>query len=149
MTNNHKLYKYLSQWRKDNERICWNINTRDICSSQIIYQNGLQKELSVNFLSPRECKSKIAEVCRNLANDADISSKSLSIQAVNRHMLSIVKPDPDLALYFGSVCCTYGLLPWHIRLTEFLPIESQRKMTVNTFISKLYKYARCEQRFGY
>lgn len=84
-----------------------------------------------------------------MANDADVSAETLNIDAVNRHMRSIVKPDPDLALYFGTVCCTYGLLPWHIRLTEFLPVESQQTMTVNTFISNLYKYAKCEQRFGF
>lgn len=84
-----------------------------------------------------------------MATATDISAKTLNIDAVDRYMAEIIRPDPELALYFGAVCCTYGFLPWHIRLTEFLPVTSQRTMTVATFISNLYKYAKCEQRFGY
>lgn len=151
VSSNHKMYEYLSRWRKDNDdKICWNMNTRDICGSQITYKNGFKKELSVNFLSPRECKSKIVEVCRSLASEKDLSLNNINVQAINKEMSKIVKPDPDLAIYFGDeICSTYGFLPWHIRLTEFLPIASQQSMTVYTFLGTLFKFAKCEQRLGY
>lgn len=139
----------MSKWRNDNDKICWNTNNRDICGSQVIYKNGISKYLSVNFLSPRECKPKIAELCRGMATDVNLLPEHININKINEKLASIVKPDPDAAIYFGKVCSTYGLLPWHIRLTEFFPIESQQTMTVHSFLGTLYQFAKCEQRFGY
>lgn len=149
VSNNHKIYDYLSRWRNDNDKICWNTNNRDICGSQVIYKNGMVKHLSVNFLSPRECKSKIAELCRRMAADDSLQPDQISINQMNEKFASIVKPDPDAAIYFGNVCSTYGFLPWHIRLTEFFSIESQQTMTIQSFLGTLYQFAKCEQRFGY
>lgn len=147
--NNHKVYDYLSRWRKDNDKICWNANKHDICGGQVVYKNGLKKELSVNFLSPRECKAKIADVCRSMATDEHLLSEQININSVHERCASIVSPDPDVAIYFGEICSTYGFLPWHIRLTEFFPIESQHTMTVYSFMETLFKFSKCEQRFGY
>lgn len=148
VSNNHKVYDYLLRWRKDNDKICWNANKRDICGSQVVYKNGFKKELSVNFLSPRECKLKIADVCRTMATDENLSSEQININSVHEKFSSIVSPDPDVAIYFGEICSTYGFLPWHIRLTEFFPIESQQTMTVYSFMETLFKFSKCEQRFG-
>lgn len=149
MKNNHKLYEYLSQWKKDNDRICWNSRNHDICGGQLVYKNGMKKELSVNFLSPRDCKLKIAEVCRSLANDKQLDPDQITISKINEKFSSIISPDPDVAIYFGEICSTYGFLPWHIRLTEFFPIQSQQVLTVNKFLNTLFAYSKCEQRFGY
>lgn len=109
----------------------------------------MKKELSVNFLSPRDCKSKIAEVCRSLANDKQLEPNQITISTINEKFSSIISPDPELAIYFGEICSTYGFLPWHIRLTEFFQIESQQVLTVNAFLNTLFEYSKCEQRFGY
>lgn len=149
VSNNHKIYDHLSRWRNDNDKISWNTNNHDICGSQVIYKNGMFKYLTVNFLSPRECKLKIAELCRSMASDDNLQPDRIDINQLNAKFASIVNPDPDAAIYFGKVCSTYGFLPWHIRLTEFFPIESQRTMTVYSFLGTLFKFAKCEQRFGY
>lgn len=149
MKNNHKIYDYLLNWRKDNDKICWNTNKRDICGSQVVYKNGMKKELSVNFLSPRECKLKIAELCRTMATDEHLLPQDIDINSVHKRCASIVSPDPDAAIYFGDVCSTYGFLPWHIRLTEFFPIQSQQTMSVNSFLTTLFSFSKCEQRFGF
>lgn len=149
VSNNHKVYEYLARWRKDNDKICWNTNNRGICGSQVVYKNGQKKELSVNFLSPRECKPKIADVCRTMAIDKSLRSEQITIAKVHERCASIVNPDPDAAIYFGDICSTYGYLPWHIRLTEFFPIKSQHTMTVYSFLETLFKFSKCEQRFGF
>lgn len=149
VSNNHKVYDYLSRWRKDNDKICWNANNGDICGSQIVYKNGQKKELSVNFLSPREGKLKIADVCRKIAADKSLLPDRININNVHERCASVVSPDPDAAIYFGEICSTYGFLPWHIRLTEFFPIKSQQTMTVYSFLDTLFKFSKCEQRFGY
>lgn len=149
VSENHKIYDYLSRWRKNNDKIGWNTNKHDICGSQVVYKNGLKKELSVNFLSPRECKMKIADVCRTMATDDNLLPEQIDINSVHERFASIVNPDPDAAIYFGDVCSTYGFLPWHIRLTEFFPMTSQQTMTVYSFLSTLFQFSKCEQRFGY
>lgn len=149
VTNNYKVYDYLSRWRKNNDKICWNTNNGDICGSQIVYKNGQKKELSVNFLSPRECKVKIADVCRKMATENKLLPEQIDINRVNEHCASIVSPDPDAAIYFGEICSTYGLLPWHIRLTEFFSIKSQQTMTVYSFLNTMFEFSKCDQRFGY
>lgn len=103
----------------------------------------------MNFLSPRECKPKIADVCRKMASDNNLAAEQIDIKQVHERCASIVSPDPDAAIYFGEICSTYGFLPWHIRLTEFFPIQSQQTMTVYSFLGTLFKYSKVEQRFGY
>ena len=29
-------------------------------------------------------------------------------------------PEAEMAIYLGPVCCMYGFMPWHARITEFL-----------------------------
>lgn len=145
--NNYKLYEYIAEWKKESERIIWNVNNVGINGSQIVYKNGLMKELSVNFFSPYDSKRKMAEIVQQIAAD-DCSAENISIDYLNKQFKQIVNPDPELAIYFGKICCTYGFLPWHIRLTEFIGLTTQNDLTINTFLKTLYKFARCEQRFG-
>lgn len=148
-SKNHKIYDHIARWKKENDKILWNVNTNGVCGSQLVYRNGQKKELSVNFLSPADGKPKICEISRQLAADNQINVDDIDAEFLDAKFASISNPDPDLAIYFGKICCTYGLLPWHIRLTEFINIPSQSSLTVNTFLHMLFKYAKCEQRFGY
>lgn len=92
---------------------------------------------------------KISEICCELAADADTASDAINIKYLDEKFSKIIHPDPELAIYFGDICCTFGLLPWHIRLTEFVNVETQRALTIHTFLETLFKYAKCEQRFGF
>lgn len=57
-------------------------------------------------------------------------------------------PDPDVILYTGPLCCTYGFLPWQIRLTEFIPLSLSHNINIYNYLGALYKYSKCDQRFG-
>lgn len=146
---NYKIYENLSQWKRDNDKIFWNVNTNGVCGSQIVYKNGLKKELSVNFLSPADSKVKISEICREIATDTNVTVGKINSSYLNEKFEEIIHPDPDLAIYFGDYCSTFGLLPWHIRLTEFINIKTQHALTIQTFLETLFKYSKCEQRFGF
>lgn len=149
MTKNYELYGHLAKWKKENDKIFWNVNKNGVCSSQIIYKNGLKKELTVNFLSPDDSKVKISEICRRISVDDEVPADKIDIDYLNQRFAEIIQPDPDLAIYFGEICCTFGLLPWHIRLTEFFNISSQTNLNLSTFMNSLFAYSGCEQRFGH
>lgn len=92
-------------------------------------------------------------ICQKFGNDVKkgyINSSELTISVINTNLshVSNNRPDPDVAIYFGDVCGTYGLLPWNIRLTEFFGIGKISTIYVEKFTSILKKYDKCEQRFG-
>lgn len=57
--------------------------------------------------------------------------------------------EPDLTIIFDQQVCVYGILPWHTRFTEFQLADSlDGHFRARHFLRILYKYARCEQRYG-
>uniref|UniRef100_A0A8C4RA74 ditrans,polycis-polyprenyl diphosphate synthase [(2E,6E)-farnesyldiphosphate specific] n=1 Tax=Eptatretus burgeri TaxID=7764 RepID=A0A8C4RA74_EPTBU len=54
-------------------------------------------------------------------------------------------PDPDLVLRLGPVQSTLGYLPWHLRLSEIIPMHS---ITYSNFLEALHTFAACQPRFG-
>jgi len=149
VTKHYELYDHLTKWKNDTDKIAWNANKNGLCGSQIVYKNGFKKELTVNFLSPDDGKLKISEICRSIATNNEITVDQINMDYLSEKFAEIIQPDPDLAIYFGEICCTYGMLPWHIRLTEFIAGKTQQNFTVDKFLGTLYMYAKCEQRFGY
>uniref|UniRef100_A0A182PT49 ditrans,polycis-polyprenyl diphosphate synthase [(2E,6E)-farnesyldiphosphate specific] n=1 Tax=Anopheles epiroticus TaxID=199890 RepID=A0A182PT49_9DIPT len=108
----------------------------------------------VNFLSPEDGKRGLVCLSRSIGESVrrrDLHAADVSIELLDRQLQesSGFVPDPDLAIYFGEVCSTYGLLPWQIRLTEFLPLGLRlQDSTVQHFVSCLLRFAKCEQRLG-
>ncbi|XP_050071800.1 dehydrodolichyl diphosphate synthase complex subunit nus1 [Anopheles maculipalpis] len=108
----------------------------------------------VNFLSPEDGKQGLVSLSRSIGESVrrrDLFASDVSIELLDSRLQasSGYVPDPDLAVYFGEVCSTYGLLPWQIRLTEFLPLE-RRLDDINEqhFVHCLRRFAKCEQRLG-
>lgn len=57
--------------------------------------------------------------------------------------------EPDLTILFDQRISLYGILPWHTRFTEFqLAKNTDGQFRAQHFLRILYKYARCEQRYG-
>ncbi|XP_035784150.1 dehydrodolichyl diphosphate synthase complex subunit nus1-like isoform X2 [Anopheles albimanus] len=115
---------------------------------------GKRPRTTVSFYSPADGKQGLVVLSRSLGEsvrsrniligDINVEFLDQQLQAAHHHI-----PDPDLALYFGDLCSTYGLLPWQIRLTEFLALELRlRDITVVHFMNCLLKFSRCQQRFG-
>lgn len=118
---------------------------------QSMIPNGFPRAILVQYISEADGKSEIAQLCRTFSES--IKRGSLSLAQINIEFVDAQlreqfgqMPDPDLALYTGRFCCTYGFLPWHIRLTEFLQIG--QGLVLQDFLAVLYKYAKKEQRYG-
>lgn len=117
------------------------------------YTNGSKAHtVTVNILSRKDGKPKIAECIKNIAigeipckNKDDLSAQDLD-ESLTLAYPPI--PDPNLVFYTGPLCCTNGLLPWHIRLTEFVQLSVDNNISVDSYLDALRKYNKCDQRFG-
>ncbi|KAI5636281.1 dehydrodolichyl diphosphate synthase complex subunit nus1 [Phthorimaea operculella] len=115
------------------------------------YSNGLQAHrIVVNILTQDDGRPKIADCIKQIASGTipcKRTSEEFTAQELDNalaHVYSAI-PDPDVVLYIGPLCCTYGLLPWHIRLSEFIQLKS---VSLENYISALVAYSQCNQRFG-
>lgn len=115
-------------------------------------KNGHKQDLSIDILDPLENKMHLNNVCRRMCTPGPyaIKSSDVSISLVDQQFNKELQyaADPELAFFFGEICCTYGLSPWQIRLTEFATIAIRPHIGVDSFLSGLYMYSKCEQRFG-
>ncbi|XP_053698099.1 dehydrodolichyl diphosphate synthase complex subunit Nus1 [Sabethes cyaneus] len=154
--NFHRMMEHVNQGPRDErEQIVWTPQLKST-NSLLPPRNGYRRRIVVNFFSYEDGRKQLVAAARSISadlRDGALSKPSeITVELVDRTMQKLVHqvPDPDLAVYFGPVCCTYGMLPWQIRLTEFvsLPEPSAAKLRVEHFINCLFKYAKCEQRFG-
>lgn len=79
--------------------------------------------MQVQLLSYTDGKKEIALLAQSLGKG--VITGALKVEEVVPELLKNKLelnglPDPDLAIVCGKTCSTYGLLPWHIRTTEFL-----------------------------
>lgn len=104
-----------------------------------------------NRLLKDEANKMINKKIDNCEEKDVFESKDITIEKIDKTLNKLYGniPDPELTVYFGKVTCTAGLLPWQIRLTEFIQISyKQHQLSLDKYIRVLYKYAKCEQRFG-
>ncbi|CAG9133600.1 unnamed protein product [Plutella xylostella] len=118
------------------------------------FSNGTQPHtVNVNIFSYDDGQPKIAECIRKIALKelpCDSSSDEFTAQELDKSLSLMYTsiPEPDLALYTGSSCRTFGLLPWQIRLTEFIKLSEDSSINVSDFLGALCKYNKCDQRYG-
>ncbi|XP_032516327.1 dehydrodolichyl diphosphate synthase complex subunit Nus1 isoform X2 [Danaus plexippus] len=118
------------------------------------YTYGVQgNTVYINIFSYSDGKPKIVNCVKDIAEDklfCERSSDEFTAnefdEALRKHYPNI--PEPELVLYTGPLCCTNGLLPWQIRLSEFVQISYNNNINVNNFLGALNKYCKCDQRFG-
>ncbi|XP_005189278.2 dehydrodolichyl diphosphate synthase complex subunit nus1 [Musca domestica] len=123
-----------------------NGSTNESCSSLMIYQ-----------IQPKDNHSLIADVCRNLFRERHTSEIQQLLQQrpqltkridtdLQHHLQAV--SEPELSIVFSETLCTYGTLPWHTRFTEFQRYPRGKYFDAESFATILYKYSRCEQRWG-
>lgn len=120
------------------------------------------KPLTVHLVDPAVNRTHLVDVSRALVDPKQQLQKQsnggggggddvITIPMVNAAVQQQLqeRPEPELAFYFDEYCCTYGLSPWQIRLTEFLRLGTAASdVRLGGYLRALYKYAKCEQRFG-
>ncbi|KAH8298100.1 hypothetical protein KR018_006831 [Drosophila ironensis] len=117
------------------------------------------QQLQLYQISASDGHALIADVCRELYEEREtamvqdlLKQKREALTEKITDMLAkrggFVAPEPELGIIFAGQTCTFGLLPWHVRFTEFHTHPSGRHFGVETFANILSKYSRCEQRWG-
>lgn len=139
--------------RSDSENIVWGPNYQFSSDIKFPHRNGYKKQIVVNLYSAEDGHAKFDRVLtQQLSSDKEsASTKQITIDQVDETMNKLYGfiPDPDLAVFFGKTCCTMGFMPWQIRLTEFIQISYKlQNLSVEKYLRVLYKYGKCEQRFG-
>lgn len=87
-------------------------------------KNGFSRKIHVNILSVEDGKPLFAKLVENLCGKAlsnDIKAIDVNERLIDEEMHNMIGfVDPELAVICGRIQSTFGFLPWHIRLTEFL-----------------------------
>lgn len=140
-----RFLKYL----EEEKNLFYNPSSKNISHGAVVYKNGVRHSMSLNILDPRASKFQMSEICKRIAQRGE-STHQLNVNSIDKiiseseHYVT----DPELGLYFDDVCCTFGLLPWQLRLTEFFKVKFYSAINVTHFLDALYTYSKCEQRFG-
>ncbi|KAJ9592655.1 hypothetical protein L9F63_015670 [Diploptera punctata] len=154
--NEAELVKVLSEMGKEHiEKIVWGKKTN---TNGILNKNGTKngfkatKKICINIFSLSDGKGSIVELTKSLGQSVlagHLKTSDIDQELIDKKLLSEFNiPDPELALYCGDTCSTYGFLPWQIRVTEFLHMSTHHKIKMKDFIHILEKYGKCVQRFG-
>lgn len=113
--------------------------------------------IEVVMLSAKHGRPLIAEICRDLykqrhTKDVEnlLQQRALLMERIDSELKSRLNgiSDPELGIIFHGHTCTFGVLPWQTRFTEFYTVETGRYFNVEMFAKVLYRYSRCEQRWG-
>ncbi|XP_047990279.1 dehydrodolichyl diphosphate synthase complex subunit nus1 [Leguminivora glycinivorella] len=117
------------------------------------YTNGINAHtVIINIFNAYDGRPKIAQCVSQIATESCSIDKyrELTVDELNNRLNLMYPsiPDPDVVIYTGAVCRTSGLLPWQIRLTEFIQLSLDHSVNVKSYIGALYKYNKCDQRFG-
>lgn len=114
------------------------------------YKNGHSTPpIQINILSLNDGQKTVAKITKEYLTSG-LKQENIGIAYVDEQLKKRGGnlPDPDLAMYCGRTCSTFGLLPWQIRLTEFVDIASHRGIHLSNFLFALKRYDKSEQRFG-
>lgn len=109
--------------------------------------NGYKWEprIEVNILTSKHSKLQLVNALRTVCRTEEEFSDTLVEFAINKTFPMV---EPDLVVICGKSCTTFGLLPWHTRVTEFLTLKTHYNVTFLKFYKLLEQYSRNEQRFG-
>lgn len=118
------------------------------------YSNGIQAHtVNVNIFRDSDGRSRIAQCIKAIAEKKiTLNSQTNDFTAEDLDkVFSLVYPsipEPEIVLYTGVLCCTHGFLPWQIRLTEFIRLSLDHSVNIDSYVGAMYKYSKCDQRFG-
>ncbi|XP_051164154.1 dehydrodolichyl diphosphate synthase complex subunit nus1 [Leptopilina boulardi] len=148
--NDKVMRKKIAIERPDLEQnIVWNseLSVKSIKNGT----NGIKHKTKIQLLSYDDGKGKIVSLVQELSKgviSGVLQSDEININLLAEKLKFEGIPNPDLAIVCGRTFSTYGLLPWHIKVTEFVQIQSHHRILVKDFAMLLRKYSKCEQRHG-
>ncbi|XP_034472293.1 dehydrodolichyl diphosphate synthase complex subunit nus1 [Drosophila innubila] len=160
--NENKCYLWPSQQVKEQKQVqlngCKTVVSNGTTNGSASNGTKHYAQLQVYQIGTADGHALIADVCRELyenrktpqvqelLKERQALTEGISAR-LNKH-LGFAVPEPELGIIFSRLTCIYGLLPWHVRFTEFHTHRSGSYFDAKSFAKVLYKYARCEQRWG-
>jgi len=76
-----------------------------------------EPRIEVNIFTSKHSKLQLVNALRTVCSTEEEFSDTLVELAINKTFPMV---EPDLVVICGKSCTTFGLLPWHTRVTEFL-----------------------------
>ncbi|XP_013107114.1 dehydrodolichyl diphosphate synthase complex subunit nus1 [Stomoxys calcitrans] len=119
--------------------------------------NGESKPLEIYQIAAKDNRPLIAQACRNLFRHKNtkevqelIQKRSELTDRLDKELAEELQnlSEPELSIVFSETFSTFGTLPWHTRFTEFQCFPPGQRIDAESFAYILYKYSRCEQRWG-
>lgn len=113
--------------------------------------DGFKSPTRVNFLSFDDGKPTIVKLTKELSQavvNGSVKIEEIDTNLLNEKLKINHFPDPDIAIIAGKTFSTFGLLPWHIRITEFFNLPTHHSISPKEFIDILKLYSKCEKRYG-
>ncbi|XP_050436043.1 dehydrodolichyl diphosphate synthase complex subunit nus1 [Adelges cooleyi] len=109
--------------------------------------NGYKWEprIEVNVLTSKHSKLQLVNVLQNVCHSKEEFSDKL-VESVIGNIYPLI--EPDLVVICGDSCTTFGLLPWHTRVTEFLILKTHYNVKFCKFFKLMETFSRHEQRYG-
>ncbi|QLG73393.1 hypothetical protein HG535_0E04770 [Zygotorulaspora mrakii] len=107
--------------------------------------------IEISLLSNRDGRETIVDLTRTMADlcaSKELKLGDITMSLVDKELVHLVGPEPDLLLYFGPCLDLQGFPPWHIRLTELHWEEDNHDVIYSVFIRGLQKYATCKINVG-
>ena len=154
------FHKHVEQRKGSDEQIVWGPKFQLEKNFTFPHKNGYKRHIVVNLYAADDGKLKLRQIMReDLCSATSYKAASvkdiydnITIDLIDEKLRAAcgTVPDPDVAIHFGALCSTFGLLPWQIRLTEFIRVSwTQQDLQLDKYLGVLYKFAKVEQRFGY
>lgn len=112
------------------------------------YKNGFTRKVRIAVLDLEDGQKRIVDAAKQLLTSS--RSDELNVDYLDNYLRNGNgdMPDPDLAIYCGKLCSTYGYMPWQLRVTEFINLKTHHGVTLRDFYDILKAYGECEQRCG-
>lgn len=129
-------------------KINWGLGFSDeVKTESLKCINGYKWEpkIQVNILTSKHSKLQLVNALHTMCSTEEEFSDILVESAINK-TFPIVKP--DLVIICGESCTTFGLLPWHTRVTEFFMLKTHNNVIFSKFYNIMEEYSRHEQRYG-
>ncbi|VVC26020.1 Decaprenyl diphosphate synthase-like [Cinara cedri] len=142
------FFAFRDQYNNLLTKVSWELGFNDNIkfeSKKCINGYKWEPRIKVNILSSNHSKLQLVDALRSICRTEEKFSDTLVMSAIDKTFPMV---EPDLVVICGKSCTTFGLLPWHTRVTEFLTLKTHYNVPFSKFYNLLEQYSRHEQRFG-
>lgn len=156
-TSNHKSTtnnQCEQQGHRDNDYFIGIYSSEDGRSAIIELTRLLSNCVKNRLLSPTQINATLLHQLLTMACNADEADKIKGIfgePPIDQLQKSTIQfwPSPDFVLKMDGTNVMGGFLPWHLRYSEILHLETfVDKVDYRQFFEALTRYSNCVQRFG-